>query len=83
MHRCTLELADELAAILTQRLSRMDVTRPRFAVRVGHEARHVTGFPRGAGVRMPHKGRITNQVKNQMSYIEDYALFRVRNEDQP
>jgi len=40
-HNDRLRVADELAAILTQRLRRMDVARPRFVVRLSHEARHV------------------------------------------
>ena len=39
-HNDCLGVADELIPILTQGLSRVDVARPRFAVRVGDEARH-------------------------------------------
>src|SRR6266571_5341865 len=40
-HNDCLCVTDELTAILTQRLRRMNVASPSFAVRVGHETRHV------------------------------------------
>src|SRR5204863_1822069 len=40
-HNDRLRVTDELAAILTQCLPRVDVARPRFAVRVGDKSRHI------------------------------------------
>jgi len=64
-HNDRLRITDELAAILAQRLGRVDVARPRFAVRVGDETRHVqlvAGSPqhRQGAVRATHRDGCDN-----------------------
>src|SRR5205814_8253019 len=69
-HYDCLRVADELAAILTQRLRRMNVARPRFAVRVGHEARHVQLVASGPQHR---QGAVRAAHRDLFDHLDDFG----------
>src|SRR2546422_80838 len=60
-NRDGLRVPDELAAVLAQRLSRVDIAGPRFAVRIGNETRHVQLVARGP----QHRQGAVRAVKRQ------------------
>jgi hypothetical protein len=68
-----LRVADELVAILTQRLRRMNVARPRFAIRVGNEARHVQLV---AGSPHHRQGAVGAAHRDAFDALDDFLIQR-------
>ncbi len=68
-HNDCLCVTDELAAILTQRLRGMNLARPRFAVRVGDERRHVQFVFVSEDYRQGAVRRLERQVADALHHV--------------
>src|SRR4029077_14849399 len=74
-HNNRLRVSHELAAILAQRLGGMDVARPRFTVRVGHEARHVQLVASGPQHR---QGAVRAAHRDLFDHLDDFRESHAR-----